>query len=88
MYDGDDEQWEQDVIENLIEERDNINQAIERLEDTIVYMQSLVNSIPIKTKEKKREQVEFEFTFNPEKVEEVYNTLDIDYKTHREQGFI
>lgn len=88
MYDGDDEQWEQDVIENLIEERDNINQTIERLEDTIVYIQSLVNSIPIKTKEKKREQVEFEFTFNPEKVEEVYNTLDIDYKAHREQGFI
>ena len=30
MYDGDDEQCEQDVIENLIEERDNINQTIEK----------------------------------------------------------
>lgn len=90
MYDGDDEQWEQNTIENLIEERDNINQTIERLEDIVVYMQSLVNSIPIKTEEKKKkeERIKFEFTFNPEEAEEVYNKFDTDYKAHREQGFI
>ena len=90
MYDGDDEQWEQNTIENLIEERNNINQTIEKLEDIVVYMQSLVNSIPIKTEEKKKkkERIGFEFTFNPEEAEEVYNKLDIDYKAHREQGFI
>lgn len=90
IYDGDDEQWEQNTIENLIEERDDINKTIEILEDIIVYMQPLVNMLPVKAEEKKKKKVqqEFEFTFNPEEAEEIHNKLDVDYKVNREQGFI